>query len=69
MMAAASTHEGLRTFDTVELTDDDERKSLSFEEFMAIPLDRRVRWLLTGQPRFFQGEMEISRREALRLGR
>lgn len=68
-MMAASTREGLRTFDTVELTDDEERKTLSFDEFMSIPLDRRVRWLLTGQPKFFHAGMEISRREALRLGR
>jgi hypothetical protein len=68
-MMPAATREGLRTFETVELFDDEVRRTLSFDEFMAIPLDRRVRWLLTGQPRFFQDGMEISRREALRLGR
>lgn len=68
-MMAAATDQGLRTFDTVELTDGDERRTLSFDEFMAIPLDRRVRWLLTGRPTFFHAGTEISRREALRLGR
>ena len=68
-MMAVAMREGLRTFDTVELTDGDVRKRLTYDEFMAIPLDRRVRWLLTGRPQFFQDGAEISRREALRLGR
>lgn len=57
-----------RNFDTVEVHDGERRRTLTYDEFMAVPLDRRVGWLLTGRPRFFRGELEITKREALKLG-
>ena len=61
--------QSLRTFDRVVLLDGDAERTMDYDEFMALPLDRRVRWLLQGRPRFFLGSAEIPRKEALSLAR
>jgi hypothetical protein len=68
-MTAARDHDRLRTFHSVKLRLDDADATMSYDEFMAIPLDRRIRLLLTGRPKFFRDGAEISRHEALRLSR
>ena len=67
MMTAA--HDALRTFDRVELHDGEGPRTLTYEQYMEVPLERRVRWLLSGRPKFFAGSVEIPRRQALSLGR
>lgn len=67
MMSAAA--EEMQHFDRVELHDGEARRTLTHLEFFEVPLGQRVRWLLSGSPRFFLGEVEVPKREALRLGR
>ena len=55
-----------RGFDRVELLNaSGEARSLTRDEFEALPLDQRVRAILSKQLRFFRGDQEIPMRDAL----
>jgi hypothetical protein len=55
-----------RGFDRVELADGSGgTRRLSRGEFEALPLDQRVRAILSKQLKFFRGDKEIHIREAL----
>jgi hypothetical protein len=55
-----------RGFDRVEVgAEPGEVKRLTRREFEALPLDQRVRAILSKQLRFYRGDREIPMREAL----
>ena len=54
-----------RGFDSVELEDNGAKRRISKREFEALPLDQRVRAILSKQLKFFRGDKEIPMRDAL----
>ena len=54
-----------RTFDHVFIEDEGEKIEYTFDEFMSLPVDRRIKHLLHGQPKFWRDGAVISKREAL----
>jgi hypothetical protein len=54
-----------RGFDHVEIDDAGGKRRLTKGEFEALPLDQRVRAILSKQLKFFRGEKEIPMRDAL----
>jgi hypothetical protein len=54
-----------RGFDSVELDDGAGKRRISKREFEALPLDQRVRAILSKQLKFFRGDKEIPMRDAL----
>jgi hypothetical protein len=53
------------TFDLVRYVEDGAQRVLSFEEFSNLPIDARVSLLLIGKPRFYKGNVQISKTRAL----
>ena len=66
-MAASVLDSGAQTFDRVEFDDGDGAQVFSYAEFMRLPLAKRIRLILAGKPRFFSGDVEVDKREALSL--
>lgn len=42
------------------------RETYSIEEFLALPLDARIKYILSRDIEFFQGDMRVDRADALR---
>lgn len=54
-------------YDRVEITEAGKvTRRLSRQEFQALPLDQRVKVVIDGRARFYQGNAEIPSRDALR---
>lgn len=52
-------------FDRVVLQLDDGQQELSVDEFLALPVHKRVGYLLSRSLSFYLGKTEVDRREAL----
>lgn len=52
-------------FDRVVVSEGGRRRVLQPDELLALPLDVRVRWLLSGNLEFRRGDKIVDRREAL----
>ena len=58
---------GASTYDRAELEDEKgNKKKVSRTEFLNLPIDQRIRSILTKKVKFFLGEQEISSRDAMR---
>lgn len=53
-------------FDRVDIREKGTVIRMSREEFLAMPLDRRIRVILARDLEFFLGDQPVDRREALR---
>ena len=53
------------TFDFVRYVEGGAERSLTFKAFCELPIDGRVSLLLLGKPRFYLGNVEISKARAL----
>ncbi len=56
---------GEATFEHVRFAQDGAPRILTFYEFFALPVDRRVRILLEGRPTFWARGAEIAKAKAL----
>jgi hypothetical protein len=52
-------------FDRVVVTIDSSATQLSIAQFLALPLDRRIGYVLARQVQFFLGQTPVDRRAAL----
>ncbi len=52
-------------FDRVRVQEDPTPRDLTIDEFLAIPLHRRVTWMLERRLSFFRGPTPVDPREAL----
>ena len=52
-------------FDRVVLSDEGGRLELTVEQFLELPLDKRIRYVLSRDIEFFQGTARVERRLAL----
>ena len=52
-------------FDRVVISADAKREELSVEQFLALPLDRRIGYVLSRAIEFFKGGAPVDRRVAL----
>jgi hypothetical protein len=63
-MSAALRTSGPR-FDRVEIESPSGKRTMTCREFEAMPLPERVRTVISGNVRFFRGDEEIPKKEAL----
>ena len=65
-VARVEVRTALLAFDRVVVHDTEQDRELSSDEFLALPLDQRIRMNFEGKLEFFRGAASVPRSDAMR---